>query len=256
MSLKILGILAVVFLSCNGSANAQCEELEPENSIYGYRERDGRCEGFYNANVSGFTIQVVSLTRGEISYASNSNERLQIAAEPLANFQTIAVRGVNFSMNRNYRLDLNLEKGAVAEIPVKEVLQPNKISSQNLGLFGFVEKSGHRYYVPVIPMSALSKKVKVKDRLILQLISSVDVKSVTWRYAVAENDRCGRYSKVIAFPNDTYPRNFPIGLELPDISLQATDEVSLCIQINMQSTSGQEFNENIRLLVPGASPHL
>lgn len=242
--------MTIILLSCNVSAKAQCDDLEPENSVYGYRERDGRCEGFYNANVSGFTIQVVSLTRGSISYALNSNEHLQIAAEPLADFQSIAVRGVNFSMNRNYRLDLNLETGAVAEIPVKEVLQPNRISPKNLGIFGFVEKGGYRYYVPVVPTSALSKKVKVKDKLNLHLISSVDVQSVTWRYAIAENDRCGRYSQVNTFANDNYPRNSPIELELPAVFLEMPNEVSLCVQINIQARSGQEFNENVRLLIP------
>jgi hypothetical protein len=249
MFLRILWILTVFLLSCNVTAWAQCDDLEPENSIYGYRERDGRCEGFYNATVSGFTIQVVSLTRGLISYALNSNERLQIASEPLAEFQSIAVRGINFSMDRNYRLDLNLETGTVAEIPVKEVLQPNMISPKNLGIFGFVEKGGYRYYVPVVPTSGLSKKVKVKDKLNLQLISSVDVQSVTWRYAIAENDRCGRYTEIMMLPDGNYPRNIPIELELP-VFMEVTDEVSLCVQINIQAMNGQEFNENVRLLIP------
>jgi|GEM_PF-5029043 len=137
---RVLGILAILLLFSFGS-KAQCDDLDPEESIYGYRERGSRCEGFYNSNVSGFAIQVVSFTQEAISYALNSNEQLQIAAEPLSNFETIAVRGVNFPMNRNYRLDLNLRE-ETAEIPVNEVLQPNKISPQNLGLFGFVEKSG------------------------------------------------------------------------------------------------------------------
>jgi hypothetical protein len=252
MFLKILGMLAIL-LSFSSGAKAQCDDLDPEESIYGYRERGGRCEGFYNANVSGFTIQVVSLTRGVVSYAMNSNERLQIVADPLVDFPTIAVRGVNFSMGRNYRLDLNLEKGAVAEVPVKEVLQPNRISSDNLGIFGFVEKAGYRYYVPIVPMSALSNAVKNSDKLNLQLVSNLDVKSVSWRYAISDNDRCGKYSEIRELPKGSYPRNSPIGLELPTIFLDAPEEVMLCIQVNIQAVNGQEFNDNVRLLIPKAS---
>ena len=240
----------VILLSFHLTVMAQCDDLDPEKSIYGYRERDGRCEGFYNANVSGFTIQIVSLTQGVVSYALNSNEKLRLTTEPLNNFESVSVRGVNFSPNRNYRLDLNLEGGSVADIPIKDVLQPNGISPQHLGVFGFVEKSGYRYYVPVVPMSLLSGKVKDKDKLNLLLISSVDVKSVTWRYAVAENGRCGKYSEVISLPNSAYPRNLPIGLEVPTIFSETPNEVILCVQINILAANGIEFNENIQLLIP------
>lgn len=247
---RILGTF-VIFLSFCTGIKAQCDDLEPENSIYGYRKRDGRCEGFYNSNVSGFTIQVVSLTQGVISYALNSNEKLTIATQPLDDFTSISVRGVNFSMNRNYRLDLSLDGGSVASIPVKEVLEPNKLAAENLGLFGFVEKSGHRYYVPVAPMSSLSGEVKDGGRLNLQLVSNIDLKEVTWRYAVSQYERCGAYSDAIKLPNTFYFRNSPIGFRIPADLLETTNDIIICVQVNILAANGMELNENFRLLIPG-----
>jgi hypothetical protein len=250
MFLKILGMLAIL-LSFSSGAKAQCDDLEPEESIYGYRERGGRCEGFYNSNVSGFTMQIVSLTQGAMLYALNSNESLRIATKPLNNFDFVSVRGVNFSMNRNYRLDLALEAGSAVYIPVKDVLQPNNISPEKLGVFGFVEKSGYKYYVPVIPMSLLSGKIKDREKLNLQLISNIDIKRVTWRHALSQNDRCGKYSELIELPNAAYPRNTPIGLDIPANFLEVPDdEVIVCVQINIQAANGMEFNENVQLLIP------
>lgn len=245
--------MLAIFLSFWTGVKAQCDDLDPEESIYGYRERDGRCEGFYNSNVRGFSIQIVSLTQGAVLYALNSNESLRITTKPLNNFESVSVRGVNFSMNRNYRLDLDLKAGSAADIPVKDVLQPNHISPDNLGVFGFVEKSGYRYYVPVVPMSLLSGKVKDREKLSLQLISNLDVKAVTWRYAVSQNDRCGEYSEFTTLPNTALPRNTPIGLEIPAMFVDAPNEVILCVQINIRATNGLEFNENIQVLIPRSS---
>jgi hypothetical protein len=249
MLMKILRTL-VIFLSFYSGAKAQCEDLDPEDSIYGYRERNGRCEGFYNSNVSGFTIQVLSLTQGTISYALNSNEKLRIATRSLRDFESISVRGVNFSMNRNYRLDLSLVAGSIADVPVKEVLQPNDVEPKNLGLFGFVERSGQRYYVPVSPMSSLSGSIINASKLNLQLVSNVNIKEVAWRFAVSKNDICGNYSDILKLSNAPYSRNSPIGLEIPTALLETSDEVIVCIQINIQAANGLEINENIQLLIP------
>lgn len=231
-------------------AESQCDNLEPEDSRFGYRDRGGRCEGFYNSNVSGFTLQVVSFTQGEISYVLNSNEKLRITAKPLQTVNEISLRGVNFSMSRNYRLDLSIEGGSSSDIPIKDVLLPNNLESKNLGLFGFVEKSGFRYYVPVVPMSLLSKKVKEKEKLNLRLISNLDIKEITWRYAVSQNEKCGNYSDFIKPNSRLYHRNNPIDLEIPAILLEEKEDQFICIQVSIEALNGLEFNENIRLLIP------
>lgn len=240
----------MVFFGLFIDVQAQCDDLEPENSIYGYRERSGRCEGFYNSNVSGFAIQIVSLTQGTVSYAMNSNERLQIETKPLRDFDDISVRGVNFSMNRNYRLDLTVDPGSVAVVPVKDVLLPNRITPKNLGVFGFVERSGYKYYVPVVPKSTLAGTITDRNKLSLQIISNVDIKEITWRYAVSPNEMCGKYSDFLSLPKTTYSRNHPIEFEMLYEFLDGKQERFVCVQINFKAINGLEFNENIRLLIP------
>ena len=248
MLFRVLGTLYLVVSSY--VVHAQCVDLEPEDSIYGYRERDGRCEGFYKANVSGFAIEVVSLTQGNISYASNSNEKLKISSMSLNDFSSISVQGVNISMNKNYRLDLKLEKGEVAVIPVKDVLEPNKVKPENLGLFGFVERSGFKYLVPVMLSSELSQPTSDKKRLRLALTSNIDLKTFTWRYATTQDDLCGEYSELITLPAPIFEKNSPIELEIPTAILNEEQETSLCIQVSVLGTNGMEFNENIRLMIP------
>ena len=229
---------------------AQCDDLEPEDSKYGYQQREGRCEGFYKSNVSGFAIEIVSLTQGDILYALNSNEKLKIELEPLDGFNSISVRGVNISMEKNYRLDLDLDRGEVAAIPVKDVLEPNDVEPSNLGLFGFIEKSGYKYFVPVIPSSELGSKLTQKRSIKLSISSNIDLQTFTWRYAIAKGELCGEYSELITLPSTFFDRNSPIPLEIPEMLTKGTFETSICIQISVLGTNGIEFSENFRLMIP------
>ncbi|GAA0878121.1 hypothetical protein GCM10009119_10890 [Algoriphagus jejuensis] len=249
MYLRIFGVIAIMTTTF-ASANAQCDNLEPEDSIYGYREREGRCEGFYKANVSGFAIAVVSFTHGNIAYAMNSNEKLKISTNPLDNFNSVSVQGTNFLMNKNYRLDLELKKGEVATIPVKDVLEPNKLDPAHLGLLGYVERSGFRYFVPVTPSSELSGSSAGEKNLKLAISATIDLKKVVWRYAVTQGDLCGNYSDIVVLPASSFLRNSPIELQIPTAILEKGNEIGLCIQLSVLGTNGMEFNENIRLLIP------
>ena len=250
MSLRILGLLTTLLI-LPYFAYSQCDDLQPEDSKFGYRERNGRCEGFYVANVSGLGIELVSFTYGKISYASNSNEKLKVSTNPLKDFSHISIRGANFSMDRNYRLDLEMRPGSQATVPIAEVIEPNQISSAKLGLYGFVEKDGFKYFVPVIPISVLSGRGLEQSKLLLSLASNVDVKSMVWSYAGSQFDRCGKYSDPIQLtPTSAIPRNTPITLEIPDEVINATEKTILCIQVTVEGTNGMVFHDNIRLLIP------
>lgn len=249
MKLKTAHLIAILYLLIF-EVNAQCDNLIPENSKYGYKERDGRCEGFYDSNVSGFTLQVVSLTKGVISYALNSNEKLRLSPMPLQDFDEISIRGVNFSMDRNYRLDVKLKNGSFAEVPIKDVIQPGGVRPQNFGTFGFVDRSGFRFYVPIVPMSMLMGKVKSKEDLKLGLISNIDIQEVSWRYSVSQNEYCRKYSSPLALPTRIYSRNKPIEFLIPENISELDGDSYVCIQVYIKGVNGLEFNENFRLLIP------
>lgn len=243
--------ISLIYLILQSYAGfSQCVELEPEDSIYGYRKRDGRCEGFYVANVSGFAIDVISLTQGPILFAMNSNEKLKISTLPLEGFEFIEVQGVNVSMQKNYRLDLILSRGQVAIIPVRDVIEPNRVEPSKLGLLGFVEKSGFKYFVPVIPASELVHRATKDENIKLSLSSNIDLRTFTWRYAKALEGICGEYSQMVTLSAPMIQRNSTIELDLPSFIVAKDQDTILCIQISVLGTNGMEFNENIRLLIP------
>lgn len=229
---------------------SQCEPLVPESNRYGYRDRGGRCEGLYKPNVSGFTLQVVSFTQGEISYVLNDNEKLKISSAPGLNLDMFNVRGVNFSMDINYRLDMALEPGKTVEIPVKDVIQPIKLKPEDFGLFGFVEKFDFRYYVPVVQKSQLSNQPKNNGNLIFKIQSNIDISEVTWQYAVSKNEFCRNYSDPITLPKKNYSRKQPIEIPLPESLLASESDQYVCIQVSIKGLNGLEFHENIRLMLP------
>jgi hypothetical protein len=245
-SLLLLILLSTFYVS------AQCDNLTAEKSTYGYRERNGRCEGLYISNVDGLSIQIVSITRGAVYFSMNTNENLIISTHPISGFKKISIRGINFAMDTNYRLDMTVNAGSGISIPVKDVLEPSKISFEKLGLFGHVEKEGRRLYVPVMPKSSLLSKVKDASHLTIRFISNVDLKKVTWRYAPFTNDRCGKYSSQLSLSESLFPRDTPIDLEIPQELLTDENEKIICIQIHVQAVNGLEFNENIPLIIPGS----
>ncbi len=70
----MLLILIVPFL--NSRLLAQCDpNLKPSrNTDFPYIYRDGRCEGFYNSQVSTPNIQIMGLIQGRLNYSLTESE--------------------------------------------------------------------------------------------------------------------------------------------------------------------------------------
>lgn len=203
--------------------------VKPINSPYGYKKRgNARCEGLYSRNVSGTSLDVISFTKGRLKYFLSNNEVLTISGSQANTELSFNVKGMNFGMTENYRLDMNLDKGEKKLVPLSEVIIPSRISYLNFGIFGYLASNGELIYLPLSVSSLMLKNRIVEDtKLFLTFLSNINIEKIFWRYGNVTNGFCNSFSSYTELAGNSFPRISPIVIELPrDLSNK-----NVCIEL-------------------------
>jgi hypothetical protein len=150
----LLGISMVLFLP-NGTDAAACDPtLAAIPGADGYKERTNgeRCEGLFFSPVSGSAIELVSLTRGPFRYdlKQQPNLSLKLAAPSADAARPSHIRAVGIPLGLYYRMDADILANQTVTWPVKEVLAPNRLTSDQIGIFAFQrDQLGRLIFYPI-----------------------------------------------------------------------------------------------------------
>lgn len=148
--------LANIFLDCQAASAGPCQNSlfpDPIAERDGYRERAGdpRCEGIYTSPVAGQSVEIVSLSRGLLSYDFGQSAPLLIllATKP-HNAAPVHVRAVGIPERLYYEMDADISGGRALVWPIKEVVIPERIAPTDIGVYAFrVANGGDPVFLPV-----------------------------------------------------------------------------------------------------------
>jgi hypothetical protein len=128
-----------------------CDGLVPAQGQIEYRWRQNRCEGFYRSNVSSGDLELVSLLVGRLDGETTRNSQLEIVAPAVQRSLSgpIKIRAVAIPPRTYYRMDATVNPGGRLSWPLGEVLGPAQLSMDRLGVFGWVDASPERVFVPL-----------------------------------------------------------------------------------------------------------
>ena len=233
----LLGVVSLIFIDQPIYAQGCDAQLKPvDNKTIQYRVRGNRCEGFYQSTVSAPYLDVVGVMDGVFRFESNAAETLTISA-PLIKQQPVFIRAVGIPLKTYYRMDAQLAPEQTLTWPAQDVLYPNKLSSKDIGIFGWLDNGQEKSYVPVVVASQL-KPAKPDGKIRLYLRASVDVINVQWRSADVVNGNCADMSK-IAY-NNLSKASYRTG-EAIEIILPASATGEICVEAAAQDKNDAKW---------------
>ncbi len=217
-------------------------ELTPvENSEIQYKYRRNRCEGFYSSKVSSGSIEVVGVIKGEFHFNLEKNEIVNIFS-PFVRKQTVRVRAVGIPLKTYYRMDAEIAPGAAFSLPVGEILYPQKLSDEKIGIFGWIDQGTDKIYVPLASSAKLGKN-PTNDKIMLYLRTSTDVENLKWRTATMTNGVCSTPGDWNDTQKPSYRSGQPISIALPEAK-------GLCVEAAAkEKNSALWLKRNIRVLL-------
>jgi hypothetical protein len=234
----------LVFLGSAALAGAQIDPCEPLKPIPGsssqYKNRGNRCEGLYEEDMGAKSLALISLTLGTISYPLQRGTKLQLTV-PSEN-ETVHVRAVPKPVNVAYEMDAVLKSGASLTWPVDDVLLPEALTAQQIGVFSWRDVGSRVVYAPV-RVQREGAKESINSAITLTLRPSFDAQVVKWRLARAPSWSCevpGPWSDVDRVPVDageTIIINIPsnAGPHCLDVAAQgsSTDWVTITLLLDL-----------------------
>jgi hypothetical protein len=161
-----------------------------------YQERAGglRCEGIYVARVSGTPVQLVSLTRGLLSYDLGSPGILMVALANGFAAKETSLRATGIPDQLFYQMDAILGDRAVAW-PVGEVLKQRQITPDNVGVYAFRKDAGAQpIYLPVDV--ALEGTAPQSEAPIIATLRAIGIAFVQWRFVPEGRSASGGYTEI------------------------------------------------------------
>jgi hypothetical protein len=157
-----------------------------------YKDRGNRCEGLYVADVGTLTLEILSLTLGDISFPLNPGEVLRVSAPGSAS--NLRVRAVAKPPKTYYRLDASLAPGATLNWPIDAVLLPENIGPSRIGIFAFREEGTQRIFVPVQVASSAASNAPASRAILLSVRPSFDADLIKWRWSLHSQGLCSRFA--------------------------------------------------------------
>lgn len=222
MAIMRIVAFSLVALVCLGGVSVGIEpcdaSLTPiDNWALQYRTRGERCEGFYEAEISsGNTLEIVGLTLGLFSYALEEGVNVSLSC-PLLDDASVHVRAVGIPLKMYYRMDAAIGPGQSLTWPLNDVLFPQQIPSDDVGVLAWLREAEHesasRVYVPVFTTTAAGQPAS-DERINLYVRSSVDVEAVQWRVSGQCEGICQEMSVWTNAERPAYRAGKPIRIEL------------------------------------------
>jgi hypothetical protein len=159
-----------------------CDALVPAQGQIEYRWRQNRCEGFYRSNVSSGDLELVSLLVGRLTGETASKSPLEIAAPALQSplVGPVKIRAVAIPPRTYYRMDATVTPGGRLSWPAGEVLGPAQLSLDHLGVFGWIDASPERVFVP-LRVGPGGQAARAGEAIELRVRSASATDWVRWR---------------------------------------------------------------------------
>lgn len=132
-----------------------------------------RCEGIFQIETSGRQLTVVSFTRGPITYTLDPRLTLDVMASPDVRNGSgpIAIRALPQAEGKNYQMDAIIPAAGRLVWPAGEILEPQGIQADQLGIYGTTRKDNQTVFIPLtvrirgeLPRSAASPQVLLAIR--------------------------------------------------------------------------------------------
>jgi hypothetical protein len=192
ISLILLSV-SLLFSPCVGAQTQQCDSLRPlQGSQSQYKNRGNRCEGLYVADIGASKIEILSLTIGEISFLLTKGEELRVSVPNTTG--TVRIRAVARPPKTYYRMDASLAPGTTLEWPVNDVLLPENISSNRIGIFAFRDDGNQRIFIPArIVAKSAHQNLTSQVGVLLAIRPSFDADSIKWRWSTSNQGICSRF---------------------------------------------------------------
>ena len=252
MKIKVLlraaMVLMMLWAAAGQPVSAQvCDgKLDPDdNRAIQYRARKNRCEGFYGRKVSATGgLAVVGLTDGAFRFELNPKELLTVSS-PVLTDQTVFVRAVGVALKTYYRMDAQLTPGKTLAWPVKDILEPMRLSHEAIGVFGWIGTDENPVYVPVKATPQMA--TVAQDGIIrLAIRASVDASNVQWRAGVVQNGAIGELGDWHSMSRKSYREGEPIIIALPN---SATGELYVEVSAQDQHSASSLNSLSVYVMV-------
>jgi len=191
--------------------------------------------------VSSGSIEVVGVIKGEFHFNLEKNEIVEISS-PFVRKQRVRVRAVGIPLKTYYRMDAEIAPEAVFSLPVGEILYPQKLSDEKIGIFGWIEQGTDKIYVPLASSAKLGKNPN-NDKIMLYLRTSTDVENLKWRTAAMVKGICATPDEWKDTQKPSYRSGQPISIALPEAK-------GLCVEVAAkEKNSALWLKRNIRVLL-------
>jgi hypothetical protein len=134
-----------------------------------------------------------------------------------------------------YRMDAQLAPGQKLDWNVKDVIYPQKIKPEEIGIFGWIGSEKEKTYFPMRSTTRDSSGAQNKTiRLVFR--SSVDVHTVKWRTAEWIDSGCSHATEWKKTGKCSYRRGQPIAVELTE-----SESSKICVEMAAWDTSGSRW---------------
>ncbi len=204
-----------------GSLKAQelkCDAVRPlPSSSSAYKNRGNRCEGLYVADVGSRSIDIISFTVGSVRYDLNSRSALKVSA--LGSSPSVNVRAVAITPKTYYRMDTFLQRGTTLVWPVKDVLLPEHLTDNRIGIFGWTGAESSKIFVPVkLATEPAPAPALPNDHVVLLAQTSFEADSIKWRWAHAQGAGCLAFGKWDDAIRNPITANSPVKIDFSKLS--------------------------------------
>lgn len=244
---KGLLLILILLISCETAySGPRCDpEIIPVDTPgVGYGPRGDRCEGFYLSKAPTESIDVIGVIIGTFQFRVQQKEVIEISS-PMMKTETIHVRAVGIPIRTYYRMDAELHPGQKLRWPVADVIFPQKLSPEKIGVFGWIREHGHMFYVPVRAKPASSEGAG-DGTIHLFLRASANVDNVKWRSADMMDEKCSPPGKQW---HDTDRTHYRAGQPIR-ISLPPTRSEGLCIEVAAKDQrSNRWLKQNVHVIM-------
>lgn len=166
------------------SQSASCDTtLKSIGGPHGYSTRISRCEGLYESPVSS-SLTVVAVVRGNVNYRLERNRTIVVKAaehQRYADFET-HIRSVGRYAGTYYRMDCIIAPGDSLLWPVGEVLEPNGLGANKIGVYGWIDAPEGRLFVPVRVYEQNGSHQQGPIKILVR--TDVKAEEIVWRHFV------------------------------------------------------------------------
>lgn len=236
--LMVAILMATGFVYSNPVAaqTGHCASLrtEPESPLH-YKHRDNRCEGMYVADVATNVIELLSFTQGDLSYDLKPGVELLVSAADRTG--PLNIRAVAKPPSTHYQMDAVLGAGATLTWPVADVLLPEGLNADRVGIYGWRGSEREKIFIPVqVKVQGGRETGFQRQPAFLSVRPSFDTELIKWRWAAENQGVCSVYGAWNSAVHSLLDAGQPVKIVLNNLKGQ------VCIQIEAKESDSNDWS--------------